>query len=453
MSRSGDGESSILRPGPRLVAAVVALTFVGLLVFVHPGLLVLVIAGGAALAIASRRDARAAADALQQIRLTRRMPGVIGRDIAFDDELTLYNDGATVVQGELREVLPSECLPRWSVFAFELAADGESGSTASFATECRIPIRGRHRFGPAWVRVVGPLGLFEAQRAVGADGAIKVLPETFASPETLEKDLGAHQLLLDKAMRSREVGAGTEFVSLFPYRLGDDPRRIDWRATAKHRYPIVRRYQIERHRDVLILIDSGRLMGGQTDRGTKLDCAVDSALNLARVVLQGGDRCGIAVFDSTLRGYLAPMAGERALGNLVDCVYDLQTDWHETDFTRLFAELQQRQAKRCLLVVLSDMGDVETSRLQGAAIARLSRRHLVLFAALRTPLLRRVISRQAESISAAASQVVALGLLRDRGHALHSLRHGGVQVLDVEPQQVTLPLINRFIELRRENRL
>ena len=96
----------------------------------------------------------------------------------------------------------------------------------------------------------------------------------------MEKDIGAEVRLLEQMQRSRHQGVGTEFESLQPFRLGDDPRRIDWRATARQQSLVVRHFQIERHRDVMIIIDSGRLMGVKVGDGSKLDCAVDSALNL-----------------------------------------------------------------------------------------------------------------------------------------------------------------------------
>ena len=42
----------------------------------------------------------------------------------------------------------------------------------------------------------------------------------------------------------------TEFESLSEFREGDDPRRIDWRATARYRRPIVRRFQVERQKRI-----------------------------------------------------------------------------------------------------------------------------------------------------------------------------------------------------------
>jgi uncharacterized protein (DUF58 family) len=425
----------------------------GLFAFVWPPILALAGAALLPIGLLAWWDSRSAKSAIQKLVVKRTLQGVVGRDLPFQSILTISNAGSTAISGEVRDVLPSACVPQWIITKFELAASGVSTSSSSKAIECRIPIRGQHRFGPVWIRVQGPWALAEVQREIECFGEVKVLPETFASSGELQKDVGATLLLLDKVSRSRQVGAGTEFVSLFPYRLGDDPRRIDWRATARQGVPIVRRYQVERHRDVLILIDSGRLMGTTADRGSKLDCAIDAALNLARVALHSGDRCGIGVFDRTLRGYLAPITGPKSLGRLVESVYDLQTDWAETDFTQLFAELKRRQSKRCLLVILSDLGDAETSRMHCAAIARLNRQHLVLFAALQTPLLHQVLARGPLSIQEGAGQAVALGLLRDRSRAIHALKHGGIHVIDTLPERLTVPLINQFIELRQRNLL
>ena len=77
--------------------------------------------------------------------------------------------------------------------------------------------------------------------------------------------------------------------------------------------------------------------------------------------------------------------------------------------------------------------------------------HVVLFAALQTPLLADLISAPLVNLDDAFRKSVTFRILREREQAIHELRRGGIQVLDVEPAQLTAPLINRFIELRRSN--
>ncbi|MCA9098556.1 MAG: DUF58 domain-containing protein [Planctomycetaceae bacterium] len=259
--------------------------------------------------------------------------------------------------------------------------------------------------------------------------------------------------MFDKLAAARMQGAGTEFESMSEYREGDDPRRIDWRTSARYRRPIVKRFRIERHRDLLICIDCGRLMAADSDGGSKLDHAVDSALQLARVALQGGDRCGASFYDDRVKGYLPPNSGPSALKILVDHLFDLKSEWRESDFTRMFATLQRRHSSRSLIVVLSDISDAETTHRFRQSLARLTRRHVVIFVALQTPSLVQTVAAQPESLLDGFRIAVAHRLRKERDLSLQKLRRSGVHVLDVMPSDLTIPLINQYIDLRTRNLL
>jgi len=393
------------------------------------------------------RDRRGLKERFAGVRLERAMPSVVGRDSSFHVGLRIVNGSRHRLVGRLRDLVPAAALPALSEHALRVPA----GEAARVDEEFRIPMRGRHQFGPVWLRLEGPLALLEGQADIPCAAPVKVLPEGFGSEHGLRQDELAAVRLLDKQTRARHRGMGTEFESLSEYRLGDDPRRIDWRATARYRYPIVRRYQIERHRDVMILIDCGRLMAADTEQGSKLDCAVDAGLTLGRVALESGDRCGVGLFDESVLGYLPPVSGPRSLRWLVESVYDVQSRWRESDFSLMFATLQMRQRKRSLVVVLSDIVDAETSGRFRSSLATLAGRHVVLFAALQTPLLDRIVRAPVESMLDTSRKAVAFRVLRQREQAVHSLKRSGVYVLDVEPGRLTIPLINQFIELRQRH--
>ena len=387
---------------------------------------------------------------LASLRVRRLLPVVAGRGLDFAVTWELEADASFPVHGELRDVLPNDAVPRLAIRSFTLTPKNRRTTVTE---RFKIARRGRHSFGPLWVRLIGPRGLIEMQRACPSTASIRIMPEKFISREEVLKDEGAAPLLLDVKARSRQHGVGTEFESLVEYREGDDPRRIDWRATARRRRPVVRRFQIERHRDVMILIDCGRLMGSDALRGTKLDCAVDAGLILARTALAGGDRCGLVLFDNELRGYLPPVAGAAAVQSLAVAVFDVRSEFRETDFGPVFAALQTRQAKRSLIVVLSDVADAETSAQFQASLAGLSRRHVVLLAALRTPAIEQIIRAPLNSLLDGAEKAVAFRLERERRQTMQVLRKAGVFVLDVEPAQLTVPLVNRFLDLRSRNLL
>lgn len=439
--------AALVRPGRTALWALFGILGLAVLQWVFASTVLSLLTGGMILLASGLafREYRWVIRQHQGLQVRRALPILVGRGVEFSFAWELENHNDFPLVGQLRDVFPSAAIPRFTLHPFRVE---ERGGRVELSQLLRIPVRGRHEFGPLWIVLQGPRGWVEVQRPYALTSSIKVLPEQFASRDELLKDRGAEHILRDKTTRTRLHGAGTEFESLIDYREGDDPRRIDWRATARIQRPVVRRFQVERHRDVMILIDCGRLMGTDAGSGTKLDRAVDAGLVLARVVLQSGDRCGMALFDDAVRGYLPPVSGVPSLNILAESIYDARSEFRETDFGPMFARLQARQAKRSLLVVISDISDPETSQLLRASLASLSQRHVVLFAALRTPLLKQVLAAPTTTLVDAAKKVVTLQLMRERHLSLQSLKHAGVFVIDIEPQQLTVPLVNQVITLR-----
>lgn len=460
-----------IRPGINAVRLAAALCAVSLLGFVTPHAVWLLLAGMVVGLILARRDYLRLRDDFDRLQFRRICPAVVGRGESFPVTWSLSTPQPVRLSGECRDLVPAGASPRLVLFPFSLhfpaharrhqrrpadplmeihrAGPGVESVTMRFV----IPVRGLHQFGPVWIRLQGAAGFLDAMRSLPATTDVRVLPETLVSPDRFRKEVGAEIRMLDKPVFSRQHGEGTEFESLHEYRSSDDPRRMDWRATARMQRPIIRRFQIERHRDVMILIDCGRLMGSHTERGTKLDCAIDAGLMLGRVALEGGDRCGVGLFDHAVRGYLPPVSGLPSMKALVESAYAAGVTWSESDFAPMFATLQARQAKRSLLVVISDLTDEQTAQPFSGSLRHLARRHVVLFAALRTPLLERTVLQPIDSLLDGSKTAVAMRLLQEREAALQSLRQAGIHVLDVEPDRLAPPLINRFLAIRRHNRL
>lgn len=438
-----------VRPGRRMLWIIGGLAAWSLVCFVWPVLAWVVPVVLVAVAAAAIREYFSLKRGLEKIDVARRLPSPVPRGGSFDVELEIANRSDQTWSAEVRDEFPAAAEPRLWITPIKLPAKDRTRVSCSV----KIANRGKYSFGPVWLRLHGEWELLEAQRTFGKPESIQVYPESLLSQEALAKDAADEIKLLDQLRASRLRGVGTEFESLEEFRHGDDPRRIDWRTSARYRRPIVRRFQIERHRDLVILLDCGRLMGADAKKGTKLDCAVDAVLRLLRLALRGGDRCGLGIFDDQVLGYLRPLSGGRALPTFLASLYDVQSRWRESDFSAMFAEVQARQQKRALIVVLSDIVDAETSVRYRTSLFKMAQRHVVLFAALQTPLLREVVESNLETLHDGFKKAVAFRLLQEREQAIHELRRGGIHVIDVEPSQLTAPLINRFIELRGANLL
>ena len=132
----------------------------------------------------------------------------------------------------------------------------ENGEVSYRLTPLR---RGLYNFGDLHVRCSGVLDFVVRQRIVPAEAEIKVYPNLQAvrQYELLVKRGMLHRIGLKN---SRLFGEGTEMERLREYLPDDDFRRIDWKGTARQRKPIVREFETEKSQDIVIMLDTGRLM-------------------------------------------------------------------------------------------------------------------------------------------------------------------------------------------------
>ncbi|MDR0867770.1 MAG: DUF58 domain-containing protein [Planctomycetota bacterium] len=380
----------------------------------------------------------------KHLAIQRLAPAIAPRGVDFSVELLVKNHAPRAVSLRLRDVPPALAAPPLIIRDLTIAAKSDARLTYTL----KISRRGEYAFGATWWRERG--FLFAAQwSAEAAETTVKIYPEAIAASDELAAARGAATA---EKLRARDRGAGMEFLHLAPFRRGDALRHIDWRASARRQKLMARRHQIEQHREVLILLDSGRLMGLEIGGGSKLDYAVNSALMLGVVAGRRGDKCGLGVFADKVVAYLPPQNRYQPAW-LAGQLGALKAEFRETDFRPIFATLQERQKKRALIVVLSDLADDLASANFRTALTILARRHLVIFAALRSPQLRQRLDAPAAAWRDAAEQAVVYRLERDRAATLQTLSRGGVEVIDVVPTELTAPLLNRYLQVRESGRL
>ena len=321
------------------------------------------------------------------------------------------------------------------------------GRLLEFSREVLPNRRGTFPLGPLFILSSSRMGFFRIRSESPAGGEIAILPpasmprRSGLSYRKLHEDLGLKPRL--------PRGEGSEFESLREYVAGDDPRHIDWRASSRHSRLQVRQYQTERRHTVIVAIDTGRLMGAHVDGVSKLDHAINCAAALARASIGFGDRVGFVAFDRQVRLLVRPKSGRSGAGALVAATSGLQPMGVEPDYRVLVETLARQQKKRALVVVLTDFVEGGASRGLEEYLSLLARRHCVMLVALRDRMLREVDQREPTISRDRIYRRLALqDLVAERETALARIARAGGQVLDLDPAQVTTPVLNRYLAVR-----
>jgi uncharacterized protein (DUF58 family) len=387
------------------------------------------------------------------LRAERRAPARLPLGGEGEVVISVVNPAPRAVAVRLTDDL-SPNLARTGDDWWDLVVDG--GEEAHVRYLVRAEERGTAEIGDVHLRVLGPLGLVWRQERRPLRDRVRVQP---GLSELRRYRLLAHRnRLLDVGNRTMpDRGEGTAFESLREYARGDDPRRIDWKATAKRGTLIVRQTEAERSQSVLLAIDAGRLMVERLDgweggsSRERLDFALASALLLADVAAEHGDRVGLFVFADRVQRFIPP--GRSALDRLAGALAEVQPQLVEPDYPGAFGFLARQLRRRSLLVLFTDVIDTRASRALLAQLAAARRRHLPLAIALRNPALEAAAVGPAGDLAGVYQRAAAEELLLARALALAEMQRAGVLVADTRPADAAPTVVNRYLQVKRKGLL
>ncbi len=392
------------------------------------------------------------------LRVARHVPDTMG---AGDDEAGHYAVQSTSTRPmtvTLADRLPALIEGGIGQTAFTLAARG-SAQVAFTMTGLK---RGRFALGPVGARVTTRLGLLGARMVVEPGDHVDVLPSVRGVKRFRWLAL-QHRLDAIGVRALKRRGEGQSFAGLRDYALGDDPRKMDWKATARRGKPIVREYTIERSQSVLTLVDAGRGMTQLAGKLSRFEHAITSSLILTDVAATAGDRVGTLVFDDAIRAFVPAERARGALALVRDAYTPLEPSLAEPDYAAAFRFLSAHQRKRALIVLFTDVLDVRASRALLAHVARGAIKHLALVVALRNDAMFAAADGQPYAVPTGEgapdpdtplyTRAAAEELVQARAEALERMRRTGAIVLDISPEQMTAAVVNRYLELKARGAL
>ena len=159
---------------------------------------------------------------------------------------------------------------------------------------------------------------------------------------------------------------------------------------------------------------------------------------------------GLYTYDSQPRHWLPPAPGRNVFAKLRQTLGGLDYETRESNHTLGMATLNGHLNRRSLVIVFSDFVDTTTSELMVEQLAYMSKRHLVIFIALRDAQTAERAERPAEDLEEAAEAIAASDLKREREIVLERLNRLGVRVMDTDPRALSAKLVSSYLNLKAQ---
>lgn len=174
-------------------------------------------------------------------------------------------------------------------------------------------------------------------------------------------------------------GRSLDFDDLRDYVPGDEVRDIDWKATARHSAPLVRRYVAARKQNLMLVVDTGRGMAALAKGGEpKKEVAIAAAGLIGYLAYRHGDLVGLVRGDSSGAVAHELRGSEAHLERLLRAIHDAtRLDASRSELAALLGWVARNVRRRMLLLVVAD--DLELDAQLAGLLRRLQVQHEVLW--------------------------------------------------------------------------
>ena len=363
-------------------------------------------------------------------------------------ELTIDNHSRSPVHAEVQDDVDPILTPDRERFSVRIPAQ----SRVSLKYELCAKRRGAFRFERVYLRTFSMLRLWQHYFSKPVQSTLNVYPDM--------KQLSQYAVLartdrlnLLGMRRIRRIGMEHDFERLRDYTIDDNYKFIDWRSTARRQKLTVKDFQTSQSQRLIFLVDCGRMMTNEAAGLSLLDHGFNALLMLAHVALSRNDSVGMITFSDRIHGFVPPRSGLSQMNRLLHGAFDRFPRLVESRYDEAFRYLNTRCRRRSLVVLLTNVIDQVNALRVEAYLSNLTGRHLPMGVLLRDHRLFDPTEMDESERANLFEAGAAAQILSWRRQVIRDLESKGVLSLDVFPEKMTAPLVNRYLEIKARNLL
>ncbi|MEG2077927.1 DUF58 domain-containing protein [Chryseobacterium sp.] len=307
--------------------------------------------------------------------------------------------------------------------------------------------RGEYSFGALNVYASSPLGLIAKRFRFQKDVMLPAYP-SFIHLRKYELMALQNEFLLGGTKKIRKLGHTMEFEQIKEYVPGDDIRTVNWKATSKSNRLMVNQFQDEKAQRVFIIIDKGRTMKMPFKGLSLLDYSINASMALAHIILKKGDRAGMMTFSKKAENKVAADHKSGQLKKISEALYNVKTDFFESDFNRLYQDVNFSLNQRSLILLFTNFETLDGLNRQIKYLRGISKNHLLVVVFFKNAELHQLIHKKPNNTQEIYDQIIAEKFEFEKKLIIQELRKYGIFSVYTLPENLNVDVINKYLEIK-----
>ncbi|REC49151.1 DUF58 domain-containing protein [Chryseobacterium pennipullorum] len=322
-----------------------------------------------------------------------------------------------------------------------------SGANAFFQYTLEPKERGEYYFGSLNIYISSPLGFVSKRFNFQKDIMLKSYP-SFIHLRKYELMALQSEFMLGGIKKVRKLGHTMEFEQIKDYVPGDDIRTINWKATSKANRLMVNQFQDEKSQRIFILIDKGRSMKMPFNGLSLLDYSINAAMALSHIILRKGDRAGMMTFSKRAENKIAADNKSGQLKKISEALYNIKTDFFESDFNRLYQDIKYSVNQRSLILLFTNFETVDGLNRQLKYLRGIAKNHLLVVVFFKNSELHTLINKNPENMQEIYDEIIAEKFEFEKKLIIQELRKYGIYTVYTLPENLNIDVINKYLEIK-----
>ncbi len=333
-----------------------------------------------------------------------------------------------------------------------LVSTFKSGEQKSFSYHIRPTERGLYNFGSLNVFISSPVGLLSRKYSFEHGKSVPVYP-SFLQLRKYDLFAFSNRLFEYGIKKIRRIGHTMEFEQIKDYIQGDDIRNINWKATAKKGQLMVNQFQDEKSQPVYSIIDKGRVMKMPFNGLNLLDYAINATLVISNVALRKNDKAGMFSFSNTIENRVAAERRSSQMNLILETLYNLRTNFVESDFSRLYVDVKRNLPQRSLLLLYTNFETLDALHRQLPYLQAIAKYHLLVVIFFENTELTKFAKNIVTDTQGIFEQTIAEKFILEKQLIVNELGNYGIQTILTKPEDLTLNTINKYLEIKAKGLL
>lgn len=336
---------------------------------------------------------------------------------------------------------------QWQIRDFKIQAQLNSSEEKVFTYTVRPTERGEYYFGNLNIYSSSVLGLVSRQQQFSAQKMVPNYP-SFLQLKKYDFLAFSNRLKQFGLKKIRRIGHTMEFEQIKDYTTGDDVRNINWKATAKRNELMVNQFQDEKSQPVYCVIDKGRVMKMPFNQLSLLDYSINASLVISNIVLKKHDKAGVFTFSRKIGDKVVAKRRNTQMQLILETLYNVESDFSESDFSRLYVEVKRHIKQRSLLLLFTNFETMDALARQLPYLQALNRTHLLVIIFFENTELQTFMGRQAENTHQVFEKTIAEKFIYEKKLIVNELHKYGIQSILTPPENLTVNTINKYLEIK-----